>query len=251
MSLIELLRGAPLQRYYGARFSARDDTGRIALILIGWTGGMAEEDDAMSRVKGHMRQVAPLVLPASLASIHACLWREALRGSVHRRSIALRHTTIRPAPAVLKALGHASLNVLPGLSGAAPARSHKRIGHIDGFVKLLEQVLTITSSNGSGASSVRRISGTESCPPCFPPKAIKISAAPIPFGWIQTGERWALWYNGRRRPRAPADTLPCLTRGLLKLQPATTYRNRPWTTTPRSNPSTTSRCACCRPRTAR
>ncbi|MDW7600113.1 hypothetical protein R1V99_06065, partial [Stenotrophomonas maltophilia] len=21
--------------------------------------------------------------------------------------------------------------------------------------------------------------------------------APIPSGWVQTGERWALWYNGR------------------------------------------------------
>ncbi len=21
--------------------------------------------------------------------------------------------------------------------------------------------------------------------------------APIPAGWVQTGERWALWYNGR------------------------------------------------------
>ncbi|KAG1585022.1 hypothetical protein G6F46_014907 [Rhizopus delemar] len=27
--------------------------------------------------------------------------------------------------------------------------------------------------------------------------------APIPSGWVQTGERWALWYNGR--PEDVAD----------------------------------------------
>lgn len=167
--------------------------------MIGWTGGMAEEDGAMYRVKGHMRQVAPLVLPASLASIHACLWREASRGSVHRRSIALRHTTIRPAPAVLKALGHASLNVLPGLSGAAPAHGHKRIGHIDDFVRLSKQALTIPPSSGSGgvagfvASAAGRI-----LPAMLSSRSYQdFRTAPNSYGGAQAGERWALWYIGR------------------------------------------------------
>lgn len=159
---------------------------------------MAEEDGAMYRVTGHMRQVAPLVLPASLASIHACLWREALRGSVHRRSIALRHPTIRLAPTVLKAPGHASLNVLPGLSGAAPAHGHKRIGHIDDFVRLSKHVLTIPLSNRSGgvagfvASAAGRI-----LPAMLSSQGYQdFRTAQNPYGGAQAGERWALWYIG-------------------------------------------------------
>lgn len=34
------------------------------------------------------------------------------------------------------------------------------------------------------------------------------SAAPIPSGWVQTGERWALWYNGRETASVAADGRP-------------------------------------------
>ncbi|HGM6772855.1 TPA: hypothetical protein ACKQAW_003452 [Stenotrophomonas maltophilia] len=29
--------------------------------------------------------------------------------------------------------------------------------------------------------------------------------APVPSGWVQTGERWALWYNGRETASVIAD----------------------------------------------
>lgn len=32
--------------------------------------------------------------------------------------------------------------------------------------------------------------------------------APIPSGWVQTGERWALWYNGRETASVTADGGP-------------------------------------------
>lgn len=31
---------------------------------------------------------------------------------------------------------------------------------------------------------------------------------PIPSGWVQTGERWALWYNGRETASIPPDGGP-------------------------------------------
>ncbi len=33
-------------------------------------------------------------------------------------------------------------------------------------------------------------------------------AAPIPSGWVQTGERWALWYNGRETASVTPDGGP-------------------------------------------
>ncbi|GAB2314502.1 hypothetical protein [Stenotrophomonas geniculata] len=33
-------------------------------------------------------------------------------------------------------------------------------------------------------------------------------AAPIPAGWVQTGERWALWYNGRETASVTPDGGP-------------------------------------------
>jgi hypothetical protein len=33
-------------------------------------------------------------------------------------------------------------------------------------------------------------------------------SAPIPSGWVQTGERWALWYNGRETASITADGRP-------------------------------------------
>ncbi len=33
-------------------------------------------------------------------------------------------------------------------------------------------------------------------------------AAPTPSGWVQTGERWALWYNGRETASVTADGGP-------------------------------------------
>ncbi len=32
--------------------------------------------------------------------------------------------------------------------------------------------------------------------------------APIPSGWVQTGERWALWYNGRETANVTLDAGP-------------------------------------------
>lgn len=32
--------------------------------------------------------------------------------------------------------------------------------------------------------------------------------APIPSGWVQTGERWALWYNGRETASVTPDGRP-------------------------------------------
>lgn len=32
--------------------------------------------------------------------------------------------------------------------------------------------------------------------------------APIPSGWVQTGERWALWYNGRETASVTPDDGP-------------------------------------------
>lgn len=32
--------------------------------------------------------------------------------------------------------------------------------------------------------------------------------APIPSGWVQTGERWALWYNGRETAGVESDGGP-------------------------------------------
>ncbi len=32
--------------------------------------------------------------------------------------------------------------------------------------------------------------------------------APIPSGWVQTGERWALWYNGRETASVIPDGGP-------------------------------------------
>lgn len=32
--------------------------------------------------------------------------------------------------------------------------------------------------------------------------------APIPSGWVQTGERWALWYNGRETANVTLDCGP-------------------------------------------
>ncbi|HHA2463155.1 TPA: hypothetical protein ACOENH_001531, partial [Stenotrophomonas maltophilia] len=32
--------------------------------------------------------------------------------------------------------------------------------------------------------------------------------APIPAGWVQTGERWALWYNGRETASVTSDGGP-------------------------------------------
>jgi len=32
--------------------------------------------------------------------------------------------------------------------------------------------------------------------------------APIPAGWVQTGERWALWYNGRETASITPDGGP-------------------------------------------
>ncbi|VUL78131.1 hypothetical protein PGKDCPLP_01169 [Stenotrophomonas maltophilia] len=32
--------------------------------------------------------------------------------------------------------------------------------------------------------------------------------APIPSGWVQTGERWALWYNGRETASVTPDGGP-------------------------------------------
>lgn len=32
--------------------------------------------------------------------------------------------------------------------------------------------------------------------------------APIPSGWVQTGERWALWYNGRETANVTLDGGP-------------------------------------------
>jgi len=34
--------------------------------------------------------------------------------------------------------------------------------------------------------------------------------APIPSGWVQTGERWALWYNGRETASVAPDGRPGL-----------------------------------------
>ena len=36
------------------------------------------------------------------------------------------------------------------------------------------------------------------------------SAAPSPSGWVQTGERWALWYNGRETASVTPDGRPSL-----------------------------------------
>jgi len=33
-------------------------------------------------------------------------------------------------------------------------------------------------------------------------------SAPIPSGWVQTGERWALWYNGRETASITPDGRP-------------------------------------------
>ncbi|HFF6009615.1 hypothetical protein [Stenotrophomonas maltophilia] len=35
-------------------------------------------------------------------------------------------------------------------------------------------------------------------------------AAPIPSGWVQTGDRWALWYNGRETASVVPDGRPGL-----------------------------------------
>ena len=35
-------------------------------------------------------------------------------------------------------------------------------------------------------------------------------AAPIPSGWVQSGERWALWYNGRETASVAPDGRPGL-----------------------------------------
>lgn len=32
--------------------------------------------------------------------------------------------------------------------------------------------------------------------------------APIPSGWVQTGKRWALWYNGRETASVTLDCGP-------------------------------------------
>ncbi|WP_343649515.1 hypothetical protein [Stenotrophomonas sp.] len=37
-----------------------------------------------------------------------------------------------------------------------------------------------------------------------------IRSAPIPSGWVQTGERWALWYNGRETASVVPDGRPGL-----------------------------------------
>ena len=34
------------------------------------------------------------------------------------------------------------------------------------------------------------------------------STAPISSGWVQTGERWALWYNGRETANVTLDGGP-------------------------------------------
>lgn len=37
-----------------------------------------------------------------------------------------------------------------------------------------------------------------------------IRSAPIPSGWVQTGDRWALWYNGRETASVVPDGRPGL-----------------------------------------
>ncbi|MCU1186747.1 hypothetical protein JAK42_05905 [Stenotrophomonas maltophilia] len=36
----------------------------------------------------------------------------------------------------------------------------------------------------------------------------RFRTAPIPSGWVQTGERWALWYNGRETASVTPDDGP-------------------------------------------
>lgn len=42
--------------------------------------------------------------------------------------------------------------------------------------------------------------------PCIRPTAS--APPPIPSGWVQTGERWALWYNGRETANVTRDGDP-------------------------------------------
>lgn len=67
--------------------------------MIPGTCGLITNDGAAS---GQMRQVAQWVLPAIRTSLPAYPSSAALRGNVHRRSIAVRYLTIRPAPAALQ-----------------------------------------------------------------------------------------------------------------------------------------------------
>lgn len=67
--------------------------------MILGTCGLITNDGAPS---GQMRQVAQWVLPVTRTSLPAYPSSAALRGNVHRRSIAVRYLTIRPAPAALQ-----------------------------------------------------------------------------------------------------------------------------------------------------
>ncbi|HEL5403259.1 TPA: hypothetical protein UOJ25_003407 [Stenotrophomonas maltophilia] len=68
----------------------------------------------MKGIPWQMRQAAHWMLAAPRVSTLAYPWCGALRGHVHRRSIALWHLTIRPVPAVLQGLRRAGVSIAGG-----------------------------------------------------------------------------------------------------------------------------------------
>ncbi len=78
------------------------------------TGGARADDGAMKGIPWQMRQAAHWMLVAPRVSILVYPWCGALRGHVHRRSIALWHLTIRPVPVVLQGLRRAGVSIAGG-----------------------------------------------------------------------------------------------------------------------------------------
>lgn len=58
-----------------------------------------------------------------------------------------------------------------------------------------------------GRHRVLRICDRRSYPPAMR-SSHGFRTAPIPSGWVQTGERWALWYNGRETASVTPDGGP-------------------------------------------
>lgn len=81
------------------------------------------------------------------------------------------------------------------------SRSTLRFGGTGNFVKLPMRALTI-----SFAERFRQVAdaiaafatASRTLPAMLPSHGCQgFRTNPIPSGWVQTGERWALWYNGR------------------------------------------------------
>lgn len=112
--------------------------------MILGTCGLITNDGATS---GQMRQVAQWVLSVTRTSHPVYPSSAALRGNVHRRSIAVRYLTIRPAPAALQ-VGVLRASRMPRMACGRIRSRSAPLKHQWSKVLAADRQLSLTSLGG-------------------------------------------------------------------------------------------------------